>query len=102
MIKRLAKCVREYKLPAVLTLIFILGEAIIETLIPFITADLIGNIKDEWKLIGHGDAKVFQSIRILKRAGYDGYCSIEFEGMEDKLRGIEVGLKNLKRFIAEA
>ena len=53
-------------------------------------------------IIGHGDAKVFQSIRILKRAGYDGYCSIEFEGMEDKLRGIEVGLKNLKRFIAEA
>lgn len=53
-------------------------------------------------IIGHGDAKVFQSLRILKRAGYDGYCSIEFEGMEDKLKGIEVGLKNLKRFIAEA
>ncbi len=45
MIKRLAKCVREYKLPTILTLIFIIGEAIIETLIPFITADLVNKLK---------------------------------------------------------
>lgn len=50
-------------------------------------------------IIGHGDAKVYQSIQALRRAGYDGYLSIEFEGMEDKLVGIEVGLQNLKRFI---
>ncbi len=49
-------------------------------------------------IIGHGDAKVYQSIQALRRAGYDGYLSIEFEGMEDKLVGIEVGLQNLKRF----
>ena len=46
MIKRLAACVREYKLPAILTLLFIVGEAIIETLIPFITADLVNKIKN--------------------------------------------------------
>ncbi len=46
MIKKLSKCVGEYKLPAILTLIFIVGEAIIETLIPFITADLVNKIKD--------------------------------------------------------
>lgn len=44
MIKKLAKCVREYKRPAVLTLIFIVAEALIETLIPFITAQLINHI----------------------------------------------------------
>ncbi len=46
MLKRLAKCVREYKLPSILTLIFILGEAVIETAIPFITAGLVNGIKN--------------------------------------------------------
>ncbi len=45
MLKRLAKCIREYKLATILTLIFIVGEAIIETSIPFITANLVNKIK---------------------------------------------------------
>ena len=45
MIKTLAKSIREYKLPSILTLIFIMGEVIIEVIIPFITADLVNNIK---------------------------------------------------------
>ena len=45
MLRQLAKCVREYKVPTILTLIFIVGEAIIEVLIPFITANLINHIK---------------------------------------------------------
>ena len=45
MIKKLAASVREYKKPAILTLIFIVGEAFIETLIPFITAKLVNLIK---------------------------------------------------------
>lgn len=44
MIKTLSKSIREYKLPTILTLIFIMGEVIIEALIPFITADLVNNI----------------------------------------------------------
>ena len=44
MLKKLAASVREYKLPSILTFIFILGEAVIETFIPFITADLINSI----------------------------------------------------------
>lgn len=44
MLKRLAKCVREYKTMVTLTLIFIVAEAVIETLIPFITAELINDI----------------------------------------------------------
>ena len=45
MIKTLVKSIREYKLPSILTLIFIMGEVIIEVLIPFKTADLVNNIK---------------------------------------------------------
>ena len=45
MFKRLAACVREYKTPALLTLIFIVCEAIIETVIPFITANLVNQIE---------------------------------------------------------
>jgi ATP-binding cassette subfamily B protein len=44
MLKTLLGCVREYKKPTILTFIFIVGEAFIETLIPFITARLISNI----------------------------------------------------------
>lgn len=45
MLRRLLKCVREYKGATILTLIFIVGEAIIECVIPFITADLINTIE---------------------------------------------------------
>lgn len=45
MIKTLAKSIREYKLPSILTLIFIMGEVIIEAVIPYITAELVNNIK---------------------------------------------------------
>ena len=46
MIKTLAKSIREYKLPSILTLIFIIGEVLIEVAIPFITANLVNNIKN--------------------------------------------------------
>ncbi len=45
MLKRLLKCVREYKGASLLTLLFITGEAVIECFIPFITADLINTIE---------------------------------------------------------
>lgn len=50
-------------------------------------------------IIGHGAAKVYQSIQTLKRNGYDGFVTVEFEGMEDNLKGIALGLENIKRFI---
>jgi sugar phosphate isomerase/epimerase len=37
----------------------------------------------------------------MKKGGYDGVLSIEFEGMEDPLQGIAVGLENLQRFVKE-
>lgn len=52
-------------------------------------------------IIGYGDAKVKQSLRVLKRAGYDGTMSIEFEGPENPLDGVRIGLANLHRFWSE-
>ena len=45
MIKTFLKCVREYKAPAIITLLFMVGEVLIEVLIPFYTADLVNDIK---------------------------------------------------------
>lgn len=45
MLKRLMASVREFKRPTILTLIFIVGEAVIEVFIPFITAELVNEIK---------------------------------------------------------
>jgi len=41
-----------------------------------------------------------QCLRVMHRAGYNGVLSIEFEGMEDVLTGIKIGLDNLRRFVA--
>lgn len=52
-------------------------------------------------IIGHGDVPVVQCLRIMKNANYDGVLSIEFEGMEEVLKGIELGHANLRRFVAD-
>lgn len=49
--------------------------------------------------IGAGNIPVEQCVAILKRAGYDGYLTIEYEGIEDCIQGILHGLYNLKRYI---
>jgi sugar phosphate isomerase/epimerase len=53
-------------------------------------------------IIGHGNAPVAQCVQLLKRAGYDGVLSVEFEGLEDPLKGISLGLANLRRFLSRA
>lgn len=45
MLKRLAKCVREFKIPTILTLIFIVCEAVIECIIPFVTTNMVNRIQ---------------------------------------------------------
>ncbi len=50
-------------------------------------------------IIGQGAAKIYQSVQIMKNAGYDGYITVEFEGAEDCLKGIRIGKDNLARFI---
>ena len=51
MLKKLFGSVREYKKPTFITLFFIVLEAIIETLIPFITANLVNSIKEGSQVI---------------------------------------------------
>ena len=51
--------------------------------------------------VGTGDIPVKQCIAILKKAGYDGYLSIEYEGREDCIEGITAGFKNLTKFLEE-
>ncbi len=90
MLKRLAACVREYKTPTILTLIFIIGEAVIETLIPFITADMVNQIKDgaEMKtIVLIGLRLVIMACISLACAGLAAYnCSKASAGFAKNLR----------------
>lgn len=52
-------------------------------------------------IIGHGNVPVTQCLRVMRAAGFDGVLSIEFEGMEDVLTGISLGLANLRRYVKE-
>ena len=77
MFKRLLGCVREFKKPTVLTLIFIVAESIIETLIPFITADLVNKIQAGTELtevIKTGAVLIVMAFASLTCGGVAGYC----------------------------
>lgn len=52
-------------------------------------------------VVGEGHVPVKRCIRILKRAGYDGFVSLEYEGREDCIDGIKRSLANIKRFLDE-
>ena len=52
-------------------------------------------------ILGHGDVPVRQCLALLRKAGFDGVCSIEFAGQEDARKGIALGHGNLKRMLAE-
>lgn len=78
MIKKYFSCIREYKKLSILTFIFIIGEVVIECLIPFITADLVNQLKAniEMKtLITTGITLVLMAIISLICGGLAGYTS---------------------------
>ena len=50
-------------------------------------------------IIGHGNVPVLQCIRVMHRDGYEGVLSVEYEGMEDVLTGIQIGHDNLRRIV---
>ncbi len=50
-------------------------------------------------IIGHGNVPLLQAIRVLKRNGYDGVLSVEFEGMEDPNVGVRIGQANLRKLV---
>jgi Cu/Ag efflux pump CusA len=47
-------------------------------------------------IAGHGVLDLPAQIKLLKRAGYNGFLSLEFEGMEEPTKGVTLGLKYLK------
>ena len=82
MLKKLARCIREYKRPTILTLILMIGEAVVETLIPFVTATfLINRIQEDGKdlEIGHillwGGVLILMALVSLGCGGLAGFTS---------------------------
>jgi sugar phosphate isomerase/epimerase len=51
-------------------------------------------------ICGHGVIDIPAEIRLLKRAGYDGYLSLEFEGIEEPLNAVRLGMEYLGPLIA--
>jgi sugar phosphate isomerase/epimerase len=50
-------------------------------------------------IVGHGDVDVPACLSALRAGGYDGVLSIEFEGIEDCVLGLEIGLANLRAYL---
>lgn len=78
MIRKILSSVREFKKPAIFTFIFIMLEAVIECIIPFITAELMNSINAgiEIKvLLKTGLLLVLMAILSLCFAGFAGYTS---------------------------
>ncbi|SMF80263.1 Sugar phosphate isomerase/epimerase [Paenibacillus uliginis N3/975] len=48
-------------------------------------------------IFGQGDIDVRRVLRMIKKSGYDGDITLEFEGMEECREGTRIGLENLRR-----
>lgn len=53
-------------------------------------------------IVGNGDLPLRSVAKAIVASDYEGFASIEFEGEEDCLLGIERGLANARRLLAEA
>ena len=90
MLKRLMRCVREYKLPTILTVVFIALEAVVETMIPFKTAELINSIEAGVEInyiIETGVILIAMALVSLTCAGIAGFtCAKASAGFAKNLR----------------
>ena len=90
MLKRLLQCVREYKKPTIITLLFIVGEVVIEVFIPFITANLVNAIKagaEIGEILKTGGILAALAIVSLSCGGIAGYtCARASAGFAKNLR----------------
>ena len=91
MIKKLAGSVREYKVPVFLTLFFIFAEAVIESIIPFITAKLVNNMQAGTAgipfILKTGGILVLMALASLSCGGIAGYtCAKASAGFSKNLR----------------
>lgn len=47
-------------------------------------------------IAGHGVIDIPAELKLLKKAGYDGYLSLEFEGMEEPAKAVGLGIDYLR------
>ena len=78
MIKTISRCLREYKTPVLLTILFITLEAVIEAVIPFVTAELVNRVVEGTKMsdiLATGGILVVLTLVSLACGGLAGYTS---------------------------
>ena len=90
MIKTLAKSIREYKTPSIVTPILVAGEVVLECIIPFITARLITEIKngcDLMTIVNYGLILILMAAISLTFGTAAGFtCATASCGMAKNLR----------------
>ena len=90
MIKTLAKSIREYKTPSIVTPILVAGEVVLECIIPFITAKLITEIKngcDLMTIVNYGLILILMAAISLTFGTAAGFtCATASCGMAKNLR----------------
>ncbi|WP_407271575.1 sugar phosphate isomerase/epimerase family protein [Radiobacillus sp. PE A8.2] len=52
-------------------------------------------------IVGHGDIDIPAILSIIKDSGFDGYISVEFEGMEDCKLGSRLGMAYVRKLWGE-
>lgn len=52
-------------------------------------------------IIGHGDIAMKEVLKVIKHSGYNGYLSVEFEGMEECKTGSRISMENVRRMWEE-
>ena len=48
-------------------------------------------------ILGEGDIDMKAVLKVIKDSGFNGYISLEFEGMEEGRQGSKIGLENARR-----
>ncbi|KIL42151.1 sugar phosphate isomerase [Gordoniibacillus kamchatkensis] len=53
-------------------------------------------------IVGQGDLDMRRILKLIKESGYDGYLTVEFEGMEECRAASKIAMDNLRRLWQEA
>ena len=59
----------------------------------------LGNNYLRGAILGHGDVNIARAMGALRKNGYDGWITVEFEGIEDNLLGIRISRNNLMKYM---
>ncbi len=90
MIKRLAQCIREYKKDTILTPVFVVGEVVLEVIIPLLMANLIDNGIEKGNMnyvVKMGIALIFASLMSFFFGVAAGKtCAVASSGFAKNLR----------------